>query len=72
MADSAVCRLGESAGMLFLAAICCTKASRSMYGSTAARTDRSAGVWSSNTKTRRGKLTQEQLDALRELGVDSA
>ncbi|WP_329447876.1 helicase [Streptomyces sp. NBC_01426] len=27
---------------------------------------------SSNTKTRRDKLTQEQLDALRELRVDSA
>ncbi|MFD7324312.1 Helicase associated domain protein [Streptomyces sp. NPDC059875] len=27
------------------------------------------GVWVSNTKTRRDKLTQEQLDALRELGV---
>ncbi|MFF5809566.1 helicase associated domain-containing protein [Streptomyces sp. NPDC012746] len=28
------------------------------------------GVWVSNTKARRHKLTQEQLDALRELGVD--
>ncbi|MFD4711947.1 Helicase associated domain protein [Streptomyces sp. NPDC058430] len=28
------------------------------------------GVWTSNTRTRRGKLTQEQLDALRELGID--
>ncbi|MFE7430089.1 Helicase associated domain protein [Streptomyces sp. NPDC057545] len=28
------------------------------------------GVWISNTKSRRGKLTPEQLDALRELGVD--
>ncbi|MER6617806.1 DEAD/DEAH box helicase [Streptomyces xantholiticus] len=27
------------------------------------------GVWASNTKTRRDKLTQEQLDALRELGM---
>ncbi|MEU3837649.1 DEAD/DEAH box helicase [Streptomyces microflavus] len=27
------------------------------------------GVWISNTKTRRDKLTQEQLDALRELGM---
>ncbi|WP_217142051.1 DEAD/DEAH box helicase [Streptomyces sp. AC627_RSS907] len=30
------------------------------------------GVWISNTKTRRDKLTQEQLDALRELGIDWA
>ncbi|MET8752253.1 Helicase associated domain protein [Streptomyces sp. NPDC004667] len=30
------------------------------------------GVWVSNTKTRRHKLTQEQLDALRELGVEWA
>lgn len=30
------------------------------------------GVWISNTKTRRHKLTQEQLDALRELGVEWA
>ncbi|MFL9659559.1 Helicase associated domain protein [Streptomyces sp. PB17] len=30
------------------------------------------GVWVSNTKSRRDKLTQEQLDALRELGVDWA
>ncbi|MFF9336979.1 DEAD/DEAH box helicase [Streptomyces albogriseolus] len=30
------------------------------------------GVWISNTKSRRNKLTQEQLDALRELGVDWA
>ncbi|MFC9643601.1 Helicase associated domain protein [Streptomyces mirabilis] len=28
------------------------------------------GVWTSNTRTRRDKLTQEQLDALRELGID--
>ncbi|MER7666788.1 helicase associated domain-containing protein [Streptomyces sp. NPDC096193] len=27
------------------------------------------GVWVSNTKTRRDKLTQEQLEALRELGM---
>ncbi|GGQ39233.1 hypothetical protein GCM10010266_73100 [Streptomyces griseomycini] len=30
------------------------------------------GVWVSNTKQRRDKLTQEQLDALRELGVEWA
>ncbi|MFE3270920.1 Helicase associated domain protein [Streptomyces sp. NPDC059215] len=30
------------------------------------------GVWVSNTKTRRDKLNTEQLDALRELGVDWA
>ncbi|MEU5053735.1 Helicase associated domain protein [Streptomyces sp. NPDC021096] len=30
------------------------------------------GVWVSNTKSRRDKLTQEQLDALRKLGVDWA
>lgn len=30
------------------------------------------GVWISNTKSRRGKLTAEQLDALRELGVEWA
>ncbi|PNV30865.1 helicase [Streptomyces sp. DH-12] len=30
------------------------------------------GVWLSNTKQRRDKLTQEQLDALRELGVEWA
>lgn len=30
------------------------------------------GVWVSNTKTRRDKLTQEQPDALRELGVEWA
>ncbi|GGQ96763.1 helicase [Streptomyces griseorubens] len=30
------------------------------------------GVWISNTKSRRNKLTQEQLDALRELGVEWA
>ncbi|MEN8656363.1 Helicase associated domain protein [Streptomyces sp. 21So2-11] len=30
------------------------------------------GVWVSNTKSRRDKLAQEQLDALREMGVDWA
>ncbi|MFF5315895.1 helicase associated domain-containing protein, partial [Streptomyces massasporeus] len=30
------------------------------------------GVWVSNTKSRRDKLTQEQLDALRKLGVEWA
>jgi hypothetical protein len=30
------------------------------------------GVWVSNTKSRRDKITQEQLDALRELGVEWA
>ncbi|WP_392957682.1 Helicase associated domain protein [Streptomyces sp. LN245] len=30
------------------------------------------GVWITNTKTRRNKLTLEQLDALRELGIDWA
>ncbi|MFF4369490.1 hypothetical protein [Streptomyces sp. NPDC001594] len=30
------------------------------------------GVWISNTKTRRNKLNQEQLHALRKLGVDWA
>ncbi|MFI6150969.1 Helicase associated domain protein [Streptomyces sp. NPDC051109] len=30
------------------------------------------GVWVSNTKTRRHKLTQEQLDALRKLGIEWA
>ncbi|MEU5403879.1 Helicase associated domain protein [Streptomyces sp. NPDC005963] len=30
------------------------------------------GVWVSNTKSRRGKLTQEQMNALRELGLDWA
>ncbi|MGX1255503.1 superfamily II DNA or RNA helicase [Streptomyces ambofaciens] len=30
------------------------------------------GVWVSNTKSRRDRLTQEQLDALRELGVEWA
>ncbi|MFJ5688096.1 Helicase associated domain protein [Streptomyces sp. NPDC093099] len=28
------------------------------------------GIWVSNTKSRRDKLTQDQLDALRELGID--
>lgn len=30
------------------------------------------GVFMSNTKSRRDKLTQEQLDALRELGMEWA
>ncbi|WP_435799054.1 helicase associated domain-containing protein [Streptomyces avermitilis] len=30
------------------------------------------GVWISNTKSRRDKLTQDQQDALRELGVEWA
>jgi hypothetical protein len=30
------------------------------------------GVWISNTKTRRDRLTPEQLDALRELGMQWA
>ncbi|MGW3660725.1 helicase associated domain-containing protein [Streptomyces sp. NPDC005151] len=30
------------------------------------------GVWVSNTKTRRDKLTAEQLDVLRELGMEWA
>ncbi|OEJ56857.1 hypothetical protein BGM19_01225 [Streptomyces agglomeratus] len=30
------------------------------------------GVWTSNTRARRDKLAQEQLDALRELGVEWA
>lgn len=30
------------------------------------------GVWVSNTRARRDKLTQEQLDALRELGMQWA
>ncbi|QKV90446.1 helicase [Streptomyces sp. NA02950] len=29
-------------------------------------------VWVSNTKSRRNKLTREQLDALRELGIEWA
>ncbi|GAB2462648.1 helicase associated domain-containing protein [Streptomyces incanus] len=33
-------------------------------------TETKLGIWYSNTKTRRDKLTPEQLDALRELGVD--
>ncbi|APE26688.1 helicase (plasmid) [Streptomyces venezuelae] len=28
------------------------------------------GVWTSNIRARRDKLTQEQLEALRELGID--
>ncbi|MEH0557679.1 helicase associated domain-containing protein [Streptomyces silvae] len=30
------------------------------------------GVWVTNTKSRRDKLTAEQLEALRKLGVDWA
>ncbi|MFD5271821.1 helicase associated domain-containing protein [Streptomyces sp. NPDC058335] len=30
------------------------------------------GVWVSNTKSRRDKLTQDQLDALRKLGMERA
>ncbi|MFF0110880.1 helicase associated domain-containing protein [Streptomyces hirsutus] len=30
------------------------------------------GIWYSNTKARRHKLTQEQLDALAELGMEGA
>ncbi|MDH6484002.1 hypothetical protein M2157_000001 [Streptomyces sp. SAI-127] len=30
------------------------------------------GVWTSNTRARRDKLTEEQLDALRELGMEWA
>lgn len=30
------------------------------------------GVWTSNTRARRDKLTQEQRDALRELGMEWA
>jgi hypothetical protein len=30
------------------------------------------GVWVSSTRARRDKLTQEQLEALRELGVEWA
>lgn len=30
------------------------------------------GVWASNTRTRRDKLSAEQLDALRELGMEWA
>ncbi|MEU9206311.1 Helicase associated domain protein [Streptomyces sp. NPDC048332] len=33
-------------------------------------TETKLGIWYSNTKSRRDKLTVEQLDALRELGVD--
>ncbi|MFE7762852.1 Helicase associated domain protein [Streptomyces sp. NPDC057438] len=35
-------------------------------------TETKLGIWYSNTKTRRDKLTQEQLNALRELGVEWA
>ncbi|MGW7360400.1 Helicase associated domain protein, partial [Streptomyces sp. NPDC054802] len=33
-------------------------------------TETKLGIWYSNTKSRRDKLDQEQLDALRKLGVD--
>lgn len=33
-------------------------------------TETKLGIWYSNTKSRRDKLDQEQLDALRELGID--
>ncbi|MGW4104545.1 Helicase associated domain protein [Streptomyces sp. NPDC004976] len=35
-------------------------------------TETKLGIWYSNTKTRRDKLTQEQVNALRELGVEWA
>ncbi|MET9819563.1 Helicase associated domain protein [Streptomyces sp. NPDC006355] len=35
-------------------------------------TETKLGIWYSNTKARRDKLTEEQLDALRELGVEWA
>ncbi|WP_412126471.1 hypothetical protein [Streptomyces murinus] len=35
-------------------------------------TETKLGIWYSNTKTRRDKVTEEQLDALRKLGVDWA
>ncbi|MGW7134665.1 helicase associated domain-containing protein, partial [Streptomyces bobili] len=35
-------------------------------------TETKLGIWYSNTKTRRDKLTPDQLDALRELGVEWA
>ncbi|WP_371129724.1 DUF1524 domain-containing protein [Streptomyces sp. 2231.1] len=35
-------------------------------------TETKLGIWYSNTKARRDKLTQEQLAALRELGVEWA
>ncbi|WP_237518117.1 helicase associated domain-containing protein [Streptomyces sp. SID4982] len=41
-------------------------------GSEAASVTVKLGVWVSNTKTRRGKLSAEQLEALRELGVEWA
>jgi hypothetical protein len=33
-------------------------------------TETKLGIWYSNTKARRDRLAQEQLDALRELGID--
>ncbi|GAA3352200.1 hypothetical protein GCM10017744_000120 [Streptomyces antimycoticus] len=33
-------------------------------------TETKLGIWYSNTKARRDKLTQEQLDSLRELGME--
>ncbi len=35
-------------------------------------TESKLGIWYSNTKARRDKLTQEQLDSLRQLGVEWA
>ncbi|MFE4337400.1 hypothetical protein ACFRQM_51445 [Streptomyces sp. NPDC056831] len=35
-------------------------------------TETKLGIWYSNTKSRRDKLTAEQLDALRKLGVEWA
>ncbi|MGW4440800.1 helicase associated domain-containing protein [Streptomyces sp. NPDC004596] len=35
-------------------------------------TETKLGIWISNTKQRRDKLTAEQLDALRQLGVECA
>lgn len=35
-------------------------------------TEAKLGIWYSNTKQRRDKLTAQQLDALRELGVEWA
>jgi hypothetical protein len=40
--------------------------------SSTARSISTSCVWISNTKTRRDKLTEEQLDALRELGIQWA
>lgn len=36
------------------------------------RSETKLGIWYSNTKSRRDKLTAEQLDALRKLGVEWA